>query len=58
MMIAAAELEALVADVFTAAGCSAQEAGRIARHLVKANLAGHDSHGVDERRLPRAAVQA
>ena len=51
MMIAAAELEALVADVFTAAGCSAQEAGRIARHLVKANLAGHDSHGVV--RVPR-----
>src|SRR5512134_3612365 len=51
MMIAAAELEALVADVFTAAGCSAQEAGRIARHLVKANLGGHDSHGVV--RVPR-----
>jgi uncharacterized oxidoreductase len=50
-MIAAAELEALVADVFTAAGCSAQEAGRIALHLVKANLAGHDSHGVV--RVPR-----
>jgi uncharacterized oxidoreductase len=51
MMFAATELEALVADVFTAAGCSAQEAGRVALHLVKANLAGHDSHGVV--RVPR-----
>ena len=46
MQIAADVLESLVADVFTAAGCSRAEAQRIALHLVKANLAGHDSHGV------------
>lgn len=39
-------LERLVAAIFAAAGCDAPEAGLIARHLVEANLAGHDSHGV------------
>jgi len=50
-MIGAADLERLVAQVFVAAGCSAAESQRIAVHLVKANLAGHDSHGVV--RVPR-----
>ncbi len=44
-------LTGLVRDVFVAAGCDAAEAGRIATHLVGANLAGHDSHGVV--RVPR-----
>ena len=44
-------LTALVRDVFNAAGCDAAESGRIATHLVGANLAGHDSHGVV--RVPR-----
>jgi uncharacterized oxidoreductase len=44
-------LTALVRDVFLAAGCDAAESGRIATHLVGANLAGHDSHGVV--RVPR-----
>jgi len=35
-----------VADVFRAAGSSAREAELTADHLVGANLAGHDSHGV------------
>src|SRR5436305_13513685 len=34
------------AAIFHAAGCQAIEAERIAAHLVEANLAGHDSHGV------------
>ena len=42
----AAELEALVARIFSAAGSEAGEAAEIAAHLVKANLAGHDSHGI------------
>jgi uncharacterized oxidoreductase len=46
MRIAADELENLVAEIFAAAGCSRAEADRVALHLVKANLAGHDSHGV------------
>jgi len=46
MQIKANALESLVADIFAAAGCSRAEARRIALHLVKANLAGHDSHGV------------
>lgn len=39
-------LRRFIADIFAAAGCDAAEAGRIARYLVSANLAGHDSHGV------------
>jgi hydroxycarboxylate dehydrogenase B len=45
-LIAADELEATVGAIFVAAGCDEQEAGLIARELVAANLAGHDSHGV------------
>ncbi|GAA5109751.1 malate/lactate/ureidoglycolate dehydrogenase [Pseudonocardia adelaidensis] len=33
-------------SIFAAAGCADEEAGLIARELVGANLAGHDSHGV------------
>ncbi len=44
-------LTGLVRDVFLAAGCDVAEADRIATHLVGANLAGHDSHGVV--RVPR-----
>ncbi|TQM09697.1 malate/lactate/ureidoglycolate dehydrogenase [Pseudonocardia kunmingensis] len=40
------KLEGLVAAIFTAAGCAGVEAELIARELVSANLAGHDSHGV------------
>jgi len=46
MRIAAAELRALTSRIFAAGGCSAEEADRIAWHLVEANLVGHDSHGV------------
>jgi len=35
-----------VASVFRAAGSEADEARIVADHLVEANLAGHDSHGV------------
>ncbi|HUZ65377.1 MAG TPA: malate/lactate/ureidoglycolate dehydrogenase [Acetobacteraceae bacterium] len=40
-----------IGRIFTAAGCEAAESARIARYLVSANLAGHDSHGVI--RVPR-----
>lgn len=50
-MIKADRLRGLVGDIFSAAGCSRGEAERIARYLVAANLAGHDSHGVV--RVPR-----
>jgi uncharacterized oxidoreductase len=39
-------LEALVADIFARAESGPEEAQTIARHLVAANLVGHDSHGV------------
>jgi len=53
--IKAKALEAFVADIFAAAGCSTEEGGRIGRYLVSANLSGHDSHGVV--RVPRYASQ-
>ena len=39
-------LKQLIADVFAKAGCGTEEAVEIGDHLVEANLAGHDSHGV------------
>ena len=39
-------LQRLSTDVFAAAGCRPAEAERVSRHLVEANLVGHDSHGV------------
>ncbi|MCH8922068.1 MAG: malate/lactate/ureidoglycolate dehydrogenase [Planctomycetes bacterium] len=39
-------LRKLTAAIFVAAGCSQDEADCVADHLVEANLAGHDSHGV------------
>lgn len=51
VLVEAARLDAYVAAIFRAAGCDAAEAGRISSHLLGANLAGHDSHGV--ARVPR-----
>lgn len=51
MLIDAGTLRGFVATIFERAGTSAEEAQRIARYLVEANLAGHDSHGVV--RVPR-----
>jgi len=44
-------LTQVVAETFRAAGCAREEGARIAEHLVRANLTGHDSHGVI--RVPR-----
>ena len=44
-------LAAFVADIFAKAGTMREEGERIAHHLIGANLAGHDSHGVI--RVPR-----
>jgi len=49
--IPVATLQSLIEAIFRAAGCDAPEAHRVAEHLVGANLAGHDSHGVG--RVPR-----
>lgn len=46
MRVAVEPLERLVAKTFLRAGCPEDEASRIAHYLVKANLTGHDSHGV------------
>jgi uncharacterized oxidoreductase len=45
-LIAADKLQDFIAAIFHKAGCDAKEAGQIAYHLLGANLAGHDSHGV------------
>ncbi len=39
-------LKRLLEAVFEGAGCPANEASRIAHYLTRANLTGHDSHGV------------
>lgn len=49
--IDAKQLSRFVAEIFIRAGCSGAESERIGRHLVSANLSGHDSHGVV--RVPR-----
>ena len=49
--IPVATLQSFIGDIFTTAGTSREEAGRIAHHLIGANLTGHDSHGVI--RVPR-----
>jgi len=54
--LSAAALENFVSSIFHAAGCSAEEGARVARHLVSANLTGHDSHGVI--RVPRYVQMA
>ena len=51
VLIGADTLSAVVGDIFRANGCDPAEADRIAHHLLGANLAGHDSHGV--ARVPR-----
>lgn len=46
MKIPANDLIDLTRKIFAAAGSSDAEAHCVARHLVEANLVGHDSHGV------------
>ncbi|MBO0748709.1 MAG: Ldh family oxidoreductase [Acidimicrobiaceae bacterium] len=47
----AGELESFARAVLTAMGADPEVGMEVARHLVRANLSGHDSHGV--LRLPR-----
>ncbi|HMN81768.1 MAG TPA: malate/lactate/ureidoglycolate dehydrogenase [Burkholderiaceae bacterium] len=46
IVIAHGPLRDFVAGIFVAAGSRDEEARQIADHLVDANLAGHDSHGI------------
>jgi hydroxycarboxylate dehydrogenase B len=41
-----AHLQAVTTRTFEAAGWNGEDAGEVARHFVRANLAGHDSHGI------------
>lgn len=52
----AAGLEAFARRVFGALGADEDVAAEVARHLVRANLSGHDSHGVI--RVPQYVEQA
>ncbi len=45
-IIRAEPLQAFVQQVCQAMGAAAEVASEVARHLVRANLSGHDSHGV------------
>ena len=49
--IPATVLQDYIGRIFQAAGCAAEEAARTTRHLLSANLTGHDSHGII--RVPR-----
>jgi uncharacterized oxidoreductase len=49
--VLAAVIESYVTAIFAAGHCDAEEAARVAKWLVSANLTGHDSHGVI--RVPR-----
>ena len=56
-MIPTDGLHRWIVSLFTAAGSSEREAQLTADHLVGANLAGHDSHGVGMApRVSRAIV--
>ena len=46
MKIIVTELEGVSKEIFSAIGCNDTEAENISRLLVRANLTGHDSHGV------------
>ena len=46
MRATADNLRRFVSAILTSGGSSASEAGLVADHLVRANLMGHDSHGV------------
>jgi LDH2 family malate/lactate/ureidoglycolate dehydrogenase len=52
----AAELEDLARRIFLAMGASDRVAATVAGHLVRANLSGHDSHGV--LRIPQYVAEA
>jgi LDH2 family malate/lactate/ureidoglycolate dehydrogenase len=53
--VASAALEDFTRRVFERLGTPGDVAGEVAAHLVRANLAGHDSHGVI--RIPQYAMQ-
>ena len=51
MLIQSRNLEAIAVEILSAAGSSDDESQIVAKNLVRANLAGHDSHGIGM--LPR-----
>lgn len=46
MKYTAENLQALAATILAAFGCDREETAIVADHLIQANLAGHDSHGI------------
>ena len=62
MRVTADRLRRLTETILTSGGSAGGEAALVADHLVQANLAGHDSHGVgmipEKVGLLRAAVEA
>jgi hydroxycarboxylate dehydrogenase B len=56
IFVPAATLEDMARRIFVAAGTPEDSAAHVARHLIKANLSGHDSHGII--RIPAYLSQA
>ena len=54
----AEDLETFVRQVFEADGTPADIAAEVARHMVRANLSGHDSHGVIRVKQYVAEIEA
>jgi uncharacterized oxidoreductase len=54
-VVSGERLEAFTRSVLSAMGADEEVEAEVARHLVRANLSGHDSHGV--LRIPRYVVQ-
>lgn len=55
-IVASEPLRQFVARILRAMGADEEVAAEVARHLVRANLSGHDSHGV--LRIPQYVAQA
>jgi LDH2 family malate/lactate/ureidoglycolate dehydrogenase len=54
-VVSGERLETFAREVLSAMGADGEVGAEVARHLVRANLSGHDSHGV--LRLPRYVAQ-
>ncbi len=57
VLITAGRLHIVATAICRHAGCSELEAMRIADHLVDANLAGHDSHGINNLPMYVSAIR-
>jgi uncharacterized oxidoreductase len=57
MNYTAASLESFAKSILASFGCNENEANLVADHLIRANLSGHDSHGIGMLPMYGAQVQ-